>query len=297
LNENGTPYQFNVTFFSTDYEFTTNALVRFRSDANSGTDVFYIDNVEWEGAVDSSSIEPHVVMSVNFFSYCGAKSETNVITCDPEKISCSRDQDCYENFSGKIVAAEEKCNNDAECIHNEQKSVFEYLACLTECDKPLAAESSQQWEIITSDNFENGYGNFADKGSDSKITSFQGSSMVQLRNDNGGYTSLPLHNYYNVSKYAALRVNVTIVFDGIEAGDTLLLEYAPDSSTWNIVEEWVFGGGVMSENGVPYAQEATFYNSAYTKFTSGARIRFRSLGNSNNDHFLIGNVVFSGLKK
>jgi len=297
FNENGTPYQFNVTFFSNDYEFSTNALIRFRSDANSGTDIFFIDNVEWEGAVDSSSIEPHAVMSVNFLSYCGAKSGTNNITCNPEKISCSRDQDCYENFSAKLIAAEEKCNNDPECIHYEQKSVVEYLMCLTECDKPVAAESSQQWEIITSDNFENGYGNFVDKGGDSTITLFKGSSMVQLRNDNGAKSSLPLRNYYNVSKYAALRVNVTLVFDGIEEGDTLILEYAPDSSTWNIVEEWVFGGEVMSENDVPYAQEATFYNSAYTTFTSGARIRFRSLGNSINDHFLIGNVVFSGLKK
>jgi hypothetical protein len=121
--------------------------------------------------------------------------------------------------------------------------------------------------------------------------------MVQLRNDNGADSSLPLHKYYNVSKYVALRVSLLLVFQGIESGDTLLLEYSPEPASWLIVEEWVFGGEVLTKNNVPYTQEAIFYNSAYTNFTEKARIRFRSLGNSDNDHFLIDNVVFSGLTK
>jgi hypothetical protein len=297
--ENGDPYQFNVTFYSTDYDFSAYALIRFRSDANSKEDNFYIDDVSFEGSkkINSDSSD---IMAVNFFSYCGVRNETDTsqFVCNPAKVACNSDQDCYENVAATFISITESCGDDPTCIQNAQSAV-EYVDCLTECDRPVAA-TSQRWESITSDDFENGYGNFVDKGGDSEIVSFVDDNnvttkMVQLKNDNNANSSLPLRDYYDVRKYASLRVNFVLVFQGVESGDTLLLEYSPEPASWLIVEEWVFGGDVLNKNNLPYVQEAIFYNSAYTNFTEQSRIRFRSLGNSNTDHFLIGNIVLSGL--
>lgn len=305
---NGIPYNFSVTFYSTNYVFSANALIRFRGDANSNADQFFIDNVEFEGSQRS-----------NHYSYCGPHNDTDsgAITCNPANIPCMQDLDCSESVHAELdschgdrecfndvaatfLSVAENCGNDPSCVRITQSAV-EYVDCLTVCD-PSIAPSSQTWEIITTDNFESGYGNFVDKGGDSEIVSFVDEKnvtikMVQLRNGNGVNSSLPLINYYDVSKYAGLRINLVLVFQGIESGDTLLLEYSPEPSSWVIVGEWVFGGNVLSKNNVPYAQEAIFYNSAYTNFTEQARIRVRSQGDSNTDHFLIGNVVFSGLTK
>lgn len=297
--ENGDPNHFNVTFYNTDYDFSAYALIRFRSDANSKEDNFYIDDVVFEGS-KKIDIDTGDIMAVNFFSYCGLRNETETsqIVCNPAKVACNSDQDCYENVAAVFISIAEKCGNDPTCIQNAQGAV-EYVDCLTECDQPIGA-TSQQWEIITSDDFDNGYGNFVDKGDDSEIISFVNDNnvttkMVEIRNDNDANSSLPLREYYDIRKYASLRVNFVLVFQGIESGDTLLLEYSPEPASWLIVEEWVFGGDVLNKNNVPYPQEAIFYNSAYTNFTEQSRIRFRSLGNSNTDHFLIGSVVLSGL--
>jgi hypothetical protein len=229
-------------------------------------------------------------MATNLYSYCWSHNDSDkgTITCNPENIPCMQDRDCMESVHAELdkchgdrkcfkdVAATfqsvtENCADDPSCIQNAQSAVV-YVDCLLECDQPLAA-SSQKWELITTDNFENGYGNFIYKGGDSEIVSFVDDNnvtikMVQLRHGRG-----------------------------IESGDTFLLEYSPEPTSCVIVGEWVFGGNVLNKNNVPYAQEALFYNSTYTNFTEQARIRLRSQGDSNTDHFLIGNVIFSGLTK
>jgi len=50
LNDNGIVYQLNTTFYSADYVFSEDSFIRFRSDASSDSDHFYMDNVEFEGA-------------------------------------------------------------------------------------------------------------------------------------------------------------------------------------------------------------------------------------------------------
>jgi hypothetical protein len=46
--------------------------------------------------------------------------------------------------------------------------------------------------------------------------------MVQLRNGHGINSSLPLHNHCDVRKYAGFHINLILVFQGIESGDTFL---------------------------------------------------------------------------
>jgi hypothetical protein len=198
--ENGDPSQFNVTFYSTDYDFTAYALICFRSDANSKEDNFYIDDVSFEGSkkINSDSSD---IMAVIFFSYCGVRNETDTsqFVCNPAKVACNSDRDYYENVAATFISITESCGDDPTCIQSAQSAV-EYVDCLTVCDRPLAA-TSQRWESITSDDFENNYGNFVDKGGDSEIVSFVDDNnvttkMVQLKNNKNANSSLPLRDYY-----------------------------------------------------------------------------------------------------
>jgi len=95
FSENGIPYNFTVTFYSTNYVFSAYAMICFRSDANSKADHFYIDNVEFEGSeqtVDSGS----TVMATNLYSYFWSHNDSDkgTITCNPENIPCMQDRDC-----------------------------------------------------------------------------------------------------------------------------------------------------------------------------------------------------------
>ena len=48
-------YKFNASLDDTDYDFSSNALLRFRSDADNNKRIFYLDDVEFSGAYNIPS--------------------------------------------------------------------------------------------------------------------------------------------------------------------------------------------------------------------------------------------------
>jgi hypothetical protein len=159
------------------------------------------------------------------------------------------------------------------------------------------------WTRITFDNFESGWGNFKDSGSDSKLENVKvsdddkGSQMARIR-DNSKESVLTLKETKDVSQYNALCVEFILVGEGLEKGDTVLLEYSPDGGwSWEIIKNWVLGvDDNFRDNKIPYHLNATFYNTDY-EFTVASMIRFRSDANSDSDKFYIDNVEFLGGKE
>ncbi len=158
----------------------------------------------------------------------------------------------------------------------------------------ITVSAGSGWTVITSDNFETGFGSYTDGGTDcSRYTStthaHQGAAAIDIQDNTT--TSLFSHTAtYNVTGYNTLEVSFWFKAVSMETGEDFWVQYF-NGSTWQTVAD--YNSGTDFANNTFYNKTVTISRSTYT-FPTNARIRFRCDASDNNDDVYIDEVVFRG---
>ena len=154
------------------------------------------------------------------------------------------------------------------------------------------------WTELTYDNFEGGWGNFTDGGTDCSLYNggayaHQGSSAADIQDDTGIDASFFHASGIDVDTPGYTQIKVEFWFIGIsmENGEDFFVEYSDDGgSSWYIVADYDAGDEFI--NGLFYYEEVIIEESGYT-FPSNMKIRFRCDANGNSDDVYIDEVRVS----
>lgn len=158
----------------------------------------------------------------------------------------------------------------------------------------ITVTGSAAWTVITSDNFETGFGSFTDGGTDcARYTggthSHQGVASINIQ-DNTTTSLFSSTANHNVSGYNTLEVAFWFKAVSMESGEDFWLQYF-DGSTWQTVAD--YNSGSQFSNGTFVNSVVTIRRSQYN-FPANAKIRFRCDASDNNDDVYIDEVVFRG---
>jgi len=159
------------------------------------------------------------------------------------------------------------------------------------------------WSTITYDDFESGWGSFADGGSDAaRIANVdqsyihQGSAGLRIRDGTGVEASVYQNEDHDVRGYSNLRVSFWFKARSMDnINERFFLEYSSNGgSDWSIVKTWArsidFENEVFYNPGVDFNAESISY-----ALTDQARVRFRCDASGNWDWVYIDEVRFEGI--
>lgn len=152
------------------------------------------------------------------------------------------------------------------------------------------------WETITYDDFESGWGNFVDGGSDARRSSrdaayaWEGTYCARIRDNTS--TSVITHGpSYNVSGYVDLEVEFYFYVRSMENGEDFWVQFY-DGSSYQTVASFVTGTDIFNNNF--YTATVQIPSSSYN-YPTNAKIRFRNDASGNSDWIYIDAVTFRGL--
>ncbi|RMH69245.1 MAG: T9SS C-terminal target domain-containing protein [Gemmatimonadetes bacterium] len=139
------------------------------------------------------------------------------------------------------------------------------------------------------DDFESGWGNWNDGGSDcarySGSRSYGGSYSIRIR-DNSGTASSMTTDAFDASGVSSIDVEFFFYSYSMENGEDFWLQYSSNGgSTWTTVASWARG---------THFNNNTFYTatvSINTGNSSNAKVRFRCDASANADHIYIDDVT------
>ena len=145
---------------------------------------------------------------------------------------------------------------------------------------------------LLSDDFESGWGNFTDGGSDARRSSndaayaASGSYCARLR-DNSGSASSIYTDRFDTSAVNTLTVSFSFIAASYENGEDFFVELYVDGS-WTVIGQHV--RGTDFSNGTRYDEELELDVATI----GTARLRFRSDASGNNDMVYIDDIVVTG---
>jgi hypothetical protein len=149
------------------------------------------------------------------------------------------------------------------------------------------------WSEIINDDFEAGWGNWNDGGSDARRSSNdssyapQGTYCVRIRDNTS--TSVMTTDDLNLSAYSDVKVDFSYHARKMESSEDFWLQISTDGgSNFTTVEEWNEGDEFTNDN--TYSDSVTI--TGYT-LTSNTQIRFRCDASGNSDYIYIDEVVVS----
>jgi hypothetical protein len=161
----------------------------------------------------------------------------------------------------------------------------------------ISAAPLALWTVIAFDNFETGWGNYTDGGSDcSRHTAgtyaHQGVASADIQDNSGSASSFYLTTNRNVTAYTQLRVTFWYRGVGMERNEDFFLEYSSNGgSSWQVVEDWRAGTDFSNNQ---WRQATVFIPRASFSFTQSARIRFRCDASSDADDVYIDEIELAG---
>ena len=152
------------------------------------------------------------------------------------------------------------------------------------------------WTTITFDNFETGMGSFADGGTDmfrytGTTYARQGKCAADIQDNSLVQSSFYHARGYNVTGYAALKVEFFYRAVGMETGEDFFIEYF-NGTVWQRAATYVCG--THFTNGAYVAATINLSRSTYT-FPATAKLRFRCDASDDTDDIYIDQIRFSGL--
>ena len=156
-------------------------------------------------------------------------------------------------------------------------------------------DDGYEWTVVTSDDFQMGYGNFDDGGDDTKLVPNyeDADNQAALIRDGSSSSTITHSASHDVSSFDALRVKFWYKGNNMKVGDSFVLEYSSDQgSSWVIVKIWDFGSETFVENSVGYQDRVILTSSDYA-LTSGVKFRFRNQADGNDNEVYIDDVEFS----
>lgn len=153
--------------------------------------------------------------------------------------------------------------------------------------------ASSDWTQLTYDDFESGWGNYVDGGTDCVLYknskyAHQGSQAANIQSGSGTASSFRSQNL-DVSSYSELKVGFWYMPVSMESGDTFRLDYF-DGSQWRRVKRWAAITDFRSFTF--YSDTVTILKSGYA-FPASARIRFVCEGGDATDDVMIDEITVS----
>ncbi|MEF8847626.1 MAG: LamG-like jellyroll fold domain-containing protein [Candidatus Thermoplasmatota archaeon] len=155
------------------------------------------------------------------------------------------------------------------------------------------------WNILTYDDFEQGFGNYTDGGRDCQLYTggsyaYQGNNAVNIQDDSGIPSSFYHTNGIDVSTtgYTSIKIDFWYIAHSMENWESFLVEYY-DGIQWNIISEYEKGNDF--ENNQFYHETITINETDYS-FPSNMKIRFRCDASSDFDDIIIDQVYVNATK-
>ncbi len=151
------------------------------------------------------------------------------------------------------------------------------------------------WHVITFDDFEGGWGNFADGGRDcSRYTggtyAHQGSAAADIQDNSGAGSSFAHSTGYDVSGYTNLEVEFWYMPVSMENGEDFWVQYW-DGSAWRTVA--TYAAGTDFSNG-SFANAVVQIPAGSYAYPTDAKLRFMCDASGNADDVYIDEVEFRG---
>lgn len=159
----------------------------------------------------------------------------------------------------------------------------------------ITVESSGggSWTVISSEDFESGWGIWNDGGSDASLYTggtyaHQGSAALNIENNSS--SSVVTTNDLSLSAYADLKVDFWFMPVGMNNGHDFWLQVSTDGgSNYTTVQSWVIDGSNY--------QNDNFYQESVELLGYGlndqTRVRFRCDGNNDSDDVYLDEIVIS----
>jgi len=151
--------------------------------------------------------------------------------------------------------------------------------------------------VISSDDFESGYGSFTDGGADcmrhsGTTYSHQGVRSIDLQS-NTSASLFTTTTGRNVSTYASMEVDFWFKMVSLESGEDFWLQYSANGgTTWQTVAAFVRAVG-QYDNNTFYHMVVNLPKTTYA-YTSNAKLRFRCDASGIYDDVYIDEVIWRG---
>jgi len=158
----------------------------------------------------------------------------------------------------------------------------------------ITVDPTGDWVELANDDFEGGWGNYTDGGSDALLSSDHaiGTQCVNLQ-DNTSTSVATLTNPLDLTGYSELRIDFSYVVQSFEDSEDFWVQYSDNGgSTWTTVKSYINDVDFV-DNGTRYNPILIFDDATYN-FTGNAKIRFRCDASANGDDVYIDNVVLFG---
>jgi hypothetical protein len=146
---------------------------------------------------------------------------------------------------------------------------------------------------LTNDNFEGGWGNWTDGGSDARLSSAfsLGAQCVALQ-DNTNTSVASLATVIDLSGYTELKIDFSYVVQSFEKTEDFWVRYSSDGgATWTTIAAYINNVDFV-DDGTRYNESITIDSSAYA-FSSNVKIQFRCDASKNDDDVYIDEIVIS----
>jgi hypothetical protein len=193
-------------------------------------------------------------------------------------------------------------------VYDEPSDIMEYIH---ECNDELGSEfvivgvedfinlqylPSQNWILLTYDDFEDGFGNFVDAGSDcilytGESRAFQGNNAVNLQN-NTSSSLIYLANPLDLESYTKLKVEFFFYTYGLENNEGFFVEYF-NGDNWIQVAH--FKAGTDFDNG-QFLFKSFILTNREVNFSNNSNLRFRNNTDSSYDDVYLDKVEISALQ-
>jgi len=157
----------------------------------------------------------------------------------------------------------------------------------------VESSSGGSWTVISSEDFESGWGIWNDGGSDASLYTggtyaHQGSAALNIENNSS--SSVVTTNDLSLASYADLKVDFWFMPVGMNNGHDFWLQVSTDGgSNYTTVQSWVIDGSNY--------QNDNFYQESVELLGYGlndqTRVRFRCDGNNDSDDVYLDEIVIS----
>ncbi|UCF00190.1 MAG: polysaccharide deacetylase family protein [Planctomycetota bacterium] len=173
---------------------------------------------------------------------------------------------------------------------NKNETDYSVAASATTADEP-------KWTLLTYDDFESGWGNYTDGGSDCRMYhggtwARQGRCAVNIEDNAGIESSFYYTNGVDVDTAGYTRIKVEFWFycRSMDPGEDFWVQYY-DGSTWHTVASYI--SGTDFENYIFYSKTVHIDEENYT-FPKNMKIRFTCDADNDGDDVYIDEIKVSG---
>jgi hypothetical protein len=172
----------------------------------------------------------------------------------------------------------------------------EELMATVYIDTDIFAQSGTSETVLSYDDFENGWGNFSDGGSDCSMytgTAYahQGTKAVQIRDDSGDQSSFEHTNGIDITMYDKLKVEFWFKAKSMENGEDFWVMYW-DGYNWNDIGIYAKGNDFVNGK---YYFKSILLDRNDIDFVNNMKIRFQCDASGNYDFVYIDQVKIIGI--